>query len=259
VTTLPPPWDRPPSAVDRAVSVALWAAGLAWLVPMMGTMTALSLVVPPEKTETLSRLYCRGQVALTGATWRADVDPTIDPATPYLFASNHVNLLDHATMYPATPHFKQGLELESHFRIPVYGWFMRRRGTIPVRRATDRLAQEELRQHMAAEIARGHSILAFPEGTRTRTGRVGRFHKGIFRIARDLSLPVVPVAVTGMFEVLRAGSALFRPGREVVVWCGAPIPTAGVPDGGLADLAERVRSPIAARVDAHWEQHVRRS
>ena len=258
MTALPPPWDRPPSPVDRAVSVALWTAGLAWLVPMMGTMTALSLVLPPERTERLSRIYCRGQVALTGARWRAEVDRAIDPTTPYLFACNHVNLLDHATMYPATPHFKQGLELESHFRIPVYGWFMRMRGTIPVRRATDRLAQEELRQHMAAEIARGHSILAFPEGTRTRSGRVGKFQKGIFRIARDLSLPVVPVAVTGMFEILRAGSALFRPGREVVVWCGAPVPTAGVPDADLAELAERVRAPIAARVDAHWEQHAGR-
>jgi 1-acyl-sn-glycerol-3-phosphate acyltransferase len=226
---------------------------------MMGTMTALSLVLPPDRIEGLSRLYCRGQVALTGATWRAEVDPAIDPATPYLFASNHVNLLDHATMYPATPHFKQGLELESHFRIPVYGWFMRTRGTIPVRRVADRLAQEELRQHVAAEVARGHSILAFPEGTRTRDGRVGRFRKGIFRVARDLSLPVVPVAVTGMFEILRAGSALFRPGREVVVWCGAPIPTAGVTDAELAALAERVREPIAARVDAHWEQHVGRN
>jgi 1-acyl-sn-glycerol-3-phosphate acyltransferase len=240
------------------MSVALWTAGLAWLVPMMGTMSALSLVMPPDRIEGLSRLYCRGQVALTGARWRSEVDPGIDPATPYLFASNHVNLLDHATMYPATPHFKQGLELESHFRIPVYGWFMRMRGTIPVRRVADRLANEELRQHMAAEVARGHSILAFPEGTRTRDGRVGRFRKGIFRIARDLSLPVVPVAVTGMFEILRAGSALFRPGGEVVVWCGAPIPTAGVPDAGLADLAESVRAPIAARVDAHWNRHVRR-
>jgi len=258
VTALPPPWDRPPTLLDRAVSAGLWTAGVAWLVPMMTAMTAASLVVSPDRTEGLSRLYCRGQVALTGARWRAEVDPAVDPARPYLFAANHVNLLDHATMYPATPHFKQGIELASHFRIPVYGWFMRSRGTIPVRGVGDRDGQVALEADVRREVDRGHSILGFPEGTRTRTGRVGRFRKGLFRVARNVGLPVVPVAVTGMFEVLRAGSGLLRPGREVVVWCGAPIETAGLSDDELPALAERVRAPIAARVDAHWEQHVGR-
>jgi 1-acyl-sn-glycerol-3-phosphate acyltransferase len=258
VTALPAPWDRPPTWLDRLTSVGLWTAGIAWMVPMMTVMTAASFVVPPDRTDGLSRLYCRGQVALTGARWRAEVDPAVDPDRPYLFAANHVNLLDHVTMYPATPHFKQGIELASHFRIPVYGWFMQTRGTIPVRGMSSRDGQQALERGVRAEVAKGHSILGFPEGTRTRTGRVGTFHKGLFRVARNVGLPVVPVAVTGMFEVLRAGSSLFRPGGEVVVWCGAPIETAGVSDAGLRELAERVRAPIAARVDAHWERHVGR-
>jgi 1-acyl-sn-glycerol-3-phosphate acyltransferase len=258
VTPLPPPWDRPPTLLDRAISVGLWTAGLAWLVPMMTVMTAASLVVPPDRTDGLSRLYCRGQVALTGARWRAEVDPAVDPRGVYLFAANHVNLLDHVTMYPATPHFKQGIELVSHFRIPVYGWFMRARGTIGVRGRADRDGQQALERDVRREVERGHSILGFPEGTRTRTGRVGPFRKGLFRVARNVGVPVVPVAVTGMYEVLRAGSALFRPAGEVVVWCGAPIETAGIPDAELPALAARVRAPIAARVDAHWEDHVGR-
>lgn len=246
--TLPAPWDREPTMVDRAVSVALWSAGLCWLVPMMGAMMTANLFVPPDRTEWLSRLYCRGQVALTGARWRAVVDPAVRDDRVYLFASNHVNLLDHVTMYAATPHFKQGLELASHFRIPVYGWFMRQRGTIPVRSRKDGAQADELAEHFRAEIARGHSILAFPEGTRTRDGRVGKFRKGVFYIARDLGLPIVPVAVTGMFEINRAGSALLRPGGQVTVYCDAPIEPTGEPKA----LAERVRSVIAARVDAHF-------
>ncbi len=248
---LPPPWDRPPGVGDHLVSAALWTAGLTWLVPMMGTMMAVALVVPPERTEWLSRLYCRGQVAMTGARWRAVVDPAVEPGRPYLFASNHVNLLDHVTMYCATPHFKQGLELESHFSIPVYGWFMRQRGTIPVRKGQTGGQQDALRESFRAELAKGHSILAFPEGTRTRDGTVGRFRKGVLAICRDLSLPIVPVTVTGMYEILRAGSGRMRWGREVTVWCDAPIDPTGVTDDGLGDLAERVRGVIAARVDAH--------
>ena len=246
--TLPPPWDRDPSVVDRAVSVALWTAGVGWIVPMMGAMMAANLVVRPDRTQWLSRLYCRGQVAMTGAHWRAVVDPAVRDDQVYLFACNHVNVLDHVTMYNATPHFKQGLELASHFRIPVYGWFMRQRGTIPVRSRKDGGQSDELREHFRAELAEGHSILAFPEGTRTRDGRVGPFRKGVFYIARELGLPIVPVAVTGMFEVNRAGSALMRPGKQITVYCDAPIEPTDEPEV----LAERVRSVVAARVDAHF-------
>jgi 1-acyl-sn-glycerol-3-phosphate acyltransferase len=246
------PLEAPVTPRDRAVSAAMWGAGLAWLVPMMGAMMGIGLLVPPDRTEWLSRLYCRGQVALTGARWRAVVDPAIDPHRPYLFAANHVNLLDHVTMYNATPHFKQGLELQSHFSIPVYGWFMRQRGTIAVLPGAGEAQVAHLRAQFAAEVEKGHSILAFPEGTRTRDGRVRRFRKGVFVIARDLGLPIVPVAVTGMYEILRAESALMRPGREVTVYCDAPIDPRGVPDDHVARLAQRVHDVVAARVDAYW-------
>jgi 1-acyl-sn-glycerol-3-phosphate acyltransferase len=156
------------------MSALLWSAGVSWLVPMMTTMMAVGAVVPPHRTEWLSRLYCRGQVAMTGATWRAVVDPGVDPARPYLFASNHVNLLDHVTMYCATPHFKQGLELESHFSIPVYGWFMRQRGTIPVKKGLSPESQiAALRESFRAEVDRGHSLPG-RDGRPVQEGRVLR-------------------------------------------------------------------------------------
>jgi 1-acyl-sn-glycerol-3-phosphate acyltransferase len=248
----PHPDELPVGVVDRFVSAGLWGAGLAWMIPMMTGMMGLATVMHPKRYDGLSRVYCRGQVALTGATWRSVVHPSVDPNRPYLFAQNHVNLLDHVTLYPATPHFKQGLELESHFKIPVYGWFMRSRGTIPVRPGSQGQTPE-IMERMRAEVARGHSILAFPEGTRTLDGRVGTFRKGVFFIARDLGLPVVPVAVTGMYNVLRKGSALMRPGWTVTVHCEAPIETAHLTDDEIPALAQRVQDVVAARVDAWWE------
>lgn len=239
---------RPVTGSDRLLSVGLWTAGLVWMVPMMTTMMALGAVMHPKRYDRFARLYCRGQVAATGSRWRAVVDPAVDPDRPYLFAQNHVNLLDHVTLYPATPHFKQGLELESHFRIPVYGWFMRARGTIPVRSGSAGQSPE-IMERMRREVSAGHSILAFPEGTRTLDGQVGTFRKGVFYIARDLGLPVVPVAVCGMYEVLRKGSGLIRPG-EVTVYVEAPIETAGLPDASIPELAQRVQAAVAARVHA---------
>jgi len=237
---------------DKLVAAALWGAGVSWMFPMLGTMGVLNAtVLPSNRTEFLNRLYCRGQLALTGSKWRAVVDPAVDPNTPYMFAQNHTNHFDHVTLYNATPHFKQGLELESHFKIPIYGWFMKARGTIGVRPGREGQTPE-IMAHMREEIARGHSILAFPEGHRSTTGRVGPFRKGVFYIARDLGLPIAPVAVTGMYRVMRKGSWLIRPGHEVTVYIDAPIETKGIPDSSIPELAEQVRSVIAARVDAYW-------
>jgi len=237
---------------DKVVSAALWGVGACWIVPVMGTMMAVNSVVRPDKTDWLGRLYALGQVRLTGSKWRSVVHPDVDPKRPYLFMVNHVNHFDHCTAYSATPHFKQGLESDKHFRYPVYGWFMRQRGTIPVRNAS-RNKRAELTADMRKEFEVGHSVLAFPEGHRTRDGRVRPFKKGIFLVARDLGIPIVPVAVTGMQHVMRADSLLIRPGHTVTVYCEEPVETADVTDAEIPALMERVRAPMVARVDAYMD------
>jgi 1-acyl-sn-glycerol-3-phosphate acyltransferase len=244
-------WDTP-SLKDKAISAGLWAAGLGFLAPSLGAMTAVYSVVPAHRVNLLGRLYCKGQIALTGCKWRAVVHPDVDPDRAYIFAQNHTNHFDHVMLYNATPHFKQGLELESHFKYPFYGWFMKARGTLPVKKGQHGQSSE-LTARMGREIDEGRSILAFPEGTRTRDGRVAPFRKGIFFIARDLGVPIVPVAVTGSFDLMRAGSLMLRPGAEITVYCERPIATAGLSDAEIPALAERVRGVIAARVDAYWE------
>ncbi len=237
---------------DKVVSAALWGAGVSWLLPMLGTMGVLNgTVLPSDRTEFLNRLYCKGQLKLTGCKWKAVVDPAVDPNRPYLFAQNHTNHFDHVALYNATPHFKQGLQLESHFKIPFYGWFMKARGTIPVRPGREGQTPQ-IMQNMRNEIQKGHSILAFPEGHRTKDGRVGPFRKGVFFIARDLGLPIAPVTVTGMYRVMRKGSWVIRPGQEVTVYVDAPIETAHLTDDEIPDLAQRVHDVVSGRVDAYW-------
>ncbi len=247
----------PVGPLDYLKSAALWGAGVAWLVPMMAPMTLLNATIGPEKLERISRIYTRTQVALTGSKWRAVVHPDVDPAAVYLFAQNHTNHFDHVTLYAATPHFKQGVELESHFDYPVYGWFMKARGTIPVRPGSKGQTPQILARFQA-EVAKGHSILAFPEGTRTPDGRVARFRTGTFFIARDLGIPIVPVAVTGMYEVMRKGSYLLRPGHTVTVYVEKPIPTDGLRDDEIPALAAEVQRVVAARVDAYWRDKAER-
>lgn len=249
----PAPVIRPNTALDHLISAGLWGVGLGFMVPMMGSMMVLQRLLSSETIDPLARFYCRGQLALTGNRWRTIVHPKVDPNQPYIFAQNHTNHLDHVAMYCATPHFKQGLELETHFRYPVYGWFMKGRGTIPV--PADRSQRTAaVREGIQAEIDKGHSVLAFPEGTRTLDGRVGTFRKGIFVIARDLGIPIVPTAVTGMFDVMRKGSYVLHPGNTVTVHVEEPVETAGLSDDDIPALAERTRSVVARHVDAYYAE-----
>ncbi|MEM6956975.1 MAG: lysophospholipid acyltransferase family protein [Myxococcota bacterium] len=235
--------------LERADSAVRWGRALSFLVPYSTTLTVLNRVMGADRIQPMNRLLCIGMLKTVGVKWRSEVHPAVRDDESYVFAQNHINHLDFITMHNATPHFKQGVELETHFRYPFYGWFMSSRGTIPVP-ADKTKRTDAVREGMREEIARHHSILAFPEGTRTLDGTVGPFRTGIFFIARDLGLKVVPTAVTGMFEVMRKGSYLLR-GGDVCVYCDEPVDFAGRNDDEVREGAEAVRSAIVARVEAH--------
>ncbi|MDB4975406.1 MAG: 1-acyl-sn-glycerol-3-phosphate acyltransferase [Myxococcaceae bacterium] len=245
--------SSPHSPWQKLVGLSMWLPGTAWLTSMMGTMMLAQRFIEPDKLEWLTRIYTRGQLIVIGTKVEYVVHPEVDPKRVYMFMQNHVNMIDHCTVYAATPHFKQGVELAKHFEVPFYGWFMKQRGTIPVHKdGSARDMQQRLTESVRAEVERGHSILVFPEGTRTRDGRVGPFRSGLFRIAHALELPIVPVTVTGMFEVMRKGEPFIHPGGRVTVYLDKPVETKGVSKGELPELVRQVQRTISERVDAYY-------
>ncbi|UCH30090.1 MAG: 1-acyl-sn-glycerol-3-phosphate acyltransferase [Myxococcales bacterium] len=239
------------TAWDRIASFVIWIVAGGFLAFMLSLLTLLYRFVGPDRVQFLERFYARTQLALTFNRQVHHVHPNVDPETQYIFIQNHTSHLDHVAMYTATPHFKQGIELETHFDYPVYGWFMKARGTSPVPK--DRQgALEALRRAVREEVDRGHSILGFPEGHRTLTGRVGKFYDGIFQIAIELGVPIVPVAVTGLYDVLHKGSLVIRPGHVISVFVEEPITTDGLTEDDIEALRDRVREVISARVDAYY-------
>jgi hypothetical protein len=135
----PKPTQREPatrrlSPLQKLVGLSMWAPGVAWLTTVMGTLMVAQRFFPPDEIEWLTRIYTRGQLRVLGTRVEYVVHPDVDPKRQYMFVQNHVNMIDHCTVYAATPHFKQGVELASHFDVPFYGWFMRQRGTVAVYR-----------------------------------------------------------------------------------------------------------------------------
>lgn len=181
---------------------------------------------------------------------RTRVTPTYDAAfdreRPSVFCFNHVNVLDAHTACATIPQPFVGLMLAWHFKIPGYGWMMKATHGIPVHPGQGRTAK--LIEAAKDRAAHGLSILVFPEAHRTLDGKVGPYKRGMFFMARSAGLPIVPVAVRGMFEVNRKGSMLISPG-DVSVYVGPQLDVVGLDDEEVGALVDAVQAAVADYVE----------
>ena len=107
---------------------------VSWIHFVIGTFLLLvvAVFIDPRKSDPLQRLFARNIVRLAGVRLIVRRSAGFDPRRTSIFISNHVNLFDPFVLYSSIPQLFRGWELESHFRIPIYGWLMKRFGNIPV-------------------------------------------------------------------------------------------------------------------------------
>lgn len=172
----------------------------------------------------------------------------IDPATSYVFVANHQGAYDIFTIYGFLNHnFKWMMKIGLR-KFPVIGVSCAAAGQIFV----DNSSPSAIRNTMAkAEktLKNGMSVVVFPEGSRTRTGKMHAFHKGAYQLAMEFRLPVVPVTIDGAFDVLPRGSWLPRWGT-INMTIHAPIapPVDEADRRRVIDASfEAVRSALPAR------------
>jgi len=128
----------------------------------------------------------------------------IGQAAPCIIVANHQSFLDlHILGAMPTPNLVMVVKAWP-FRIPLYGWFMRRAGYLN----SEELDLESLLRQGGEALAAGASILFFPEGTRSQDGQLGRFRSGAFKLAAETGRPVVPVCLSGMGRLLPPGRFL---------------------------------------------------
>jgi 1-acyl-sn-glycerol-3-phosphate acyltransferase len=95
------------------------------------------------------------------------------------------------------------------------------------------------------KIVDGTSVMFFPEGTRSRDGKLKRFKKGAFRMAVDLRLPILPLTVTGTRDVLPADTSDLMPGRARLI-IHPPVSVDGKMVEDCQGLSDQVREIIAS-------------
>jgi 1-acyl-sn-glycerol-3-phosphate acyltransferase len=234
---------------EAIVSFWMWLFSGVFFFTVCPVLIFIGIFVDPRKNDAPQRWLCRWVVKLAGATVQVSQSSGFDPQRTCFLVSNHVNLFDPFVLYGVVPQFFRGLELESHFRIPVYGWLMKRFGNVPVPDINRLSDLRRMRRMTQDALDSGVSLVVFPEGKRTVTGHVGPFHDGVFRMALQFGAPITPVSIVGSFEFNRKTSWLLRP-ATVVVHLHDTIETRDLDKQDVAGLRERVREIISTPVEA---------
>jgi len=140
---------------------------------------------------------------------------------PVILAANHLSILDPIVVGAGIRRPVSFMARADVFRLPFLSWLLPRLYAIPVERGSGDLSAVK---GAIRALERGMAFGIFPEGTRSRTGKLQPFKTGVAAIALRTGSPVVPVAVVGTEEAWPVGKKLFRPCRPVRVIYGDPIP-----------------------------------
>lgn len=230
-------------------SAVLWTASVLHFCLIVPAVLLVAQVLGWHRVESLVGLGSRNIVRIAGARVVVHVSPGYDPKLTCFLASNHVNVFDPFVLYASVPRPFRGIELESHFKIPVYGWLMKGFGNVPVPDARTPSGLKRTYRLAGEAIGRGTCLLIFPEGSRTLDGRVGPFEDGVFRMAIQLQVPITPVSLVNSFGWQNKLTKLLRP-ATVHVHVHDTIDVKGLTRKDLDALRERVRAIVAAPVHA---------
>ena len=180
-------------------------------------VTLLSYITPGprnRKRDAFHRFICG--VARLGARlmprvmFHTENPHSEDFSKPAVIVANHASHLDLLCMLALTP--KLVIMTKNWvWRNPIYAHIIRYAEYLPAEAGYDNLMPK-----LKYLVARGYSVMIFPEGTRTHDGNVGRFHKGAFMLAEELGLPILPVYIHGAYDVWPRHEALLREGTVTV-------------------------------------------
>ena len=166
-----------------------------------------------------------------------------DPRTALIFMPNHISFLDGPLLEMLIPGAARVVLKKSVLRIPVVGLAMRFVGFVPVDRKGAEGGKRSIARAVRMIREQGYSFLIFPEGTRSRDGKLQPLRRGGFFLALETGAPIVPVTIQGTFELMPKGQKYARKGTARVIF-HKPIPVIGYTVETMAVLMGKVRDTI---------------
>lgn len=164
----------------------------------------------------VERLWSPVLLLIVGAKIKSiDKEKAHQLKEPVIFASNHQSNFDITSIINQTPRHLHFIAKKEIKKVPFLGQYTAAMGMIFIDRKNKEKAKESLQQ--AGELIRsGRDVVVFPEGTRSRDGKIHQFKRGAFILAKEGKVNVIPVAIKGTNKINPAGKLKLRPGKITV-------------------------------------------
>lgn len=212
---------------------------------IFGTLALLaSLVAKTGRTQhRIARLWARVCIKISGSPLTIRGAENLQKHSVAVYAANHTSYMDTPVVFSALPFQFRILAKKELWSLPFIGWYLNRSGQIPIDTENPRATLSSLSAGVKA-LRLGMPLFVFPEGSRTPNGELQAFLSGAAFLAIRAQVPLVPVALSGVYDLLPIHTHHFYPG-ELVLSAGNPIDTTGMTLRQADELTARVRTEIA--------------
>ncbi len=190
----------------------------------------------------IARFWAWSLVLFTGSKLKIEGAENFHKQSHAVYAANHTSFMDTPVIFSALPFQFRILARKPLFRIPFIGWHLSRSGQIPIDTDNPRASLASLGFGIKT-LRAGISLFVFPEGGRTLDGNLREFLPGAAYLAIRAKVPLVPIALIGIYDLLPMHTHHFYPG-QLILRIGEPIPTSGYTLAQLDELNAKLRSAI---------------
>lgn len=230
------------AVVRTVILLVFYVVLVALLTPVLLVFWALSIRDPLLRVAKWAMAVSR---RILGLKIEVSGLENVEPGRSYVYMANHLSFLDGPLLFYVIPQRVRVILKKSVFRIPIVGQGMRFVGFVPVDRKRASGGKRSIDEAARMMKERGYSFLIFPEGTRSRTGKLQPFKRGGFFLALAAGAPIIPITIKGTFELMPKGRIFPRRGPIKVIF-HPPVETAGRTVEDIPALLEAVRQAIAS-------------
>lgn len=204
----------------------------------------------------IAQTWARGGVRISGARLIVRGADNLRKHPVAVYAANHTSYMDTPVIFSTLPFQFRILAKKELWTMPFIGWHLNRSGQIPVDTVSSNSTVSSLGSAVRA-LRAGMPLFVFPEGARTPDGSTQPFLAGAAFLAIRAQVPLVPIALSGVYDLLPMHTRHFYPG-EITLTVGEPISTAGMTLRQVGELNTRLREAIERmRVESSVESFAR--